>query len=294
MEICCSAGTGNGRVFLTSASTVKDFSFSRITRTLALLSFRRNSCCQVSECCSSQLSAPYHIWLTTKSSRVPTPRRSAEILAAVGTDDVVVEPATGISFRPSLLVPDSSIQLSFLGAGVREKQIAFLKVKVYAVAVYVEDGIRSFLASWHGKEAADLAKDDALYKVLAEAPFEKALEIVLARDVDGATFWGALDEALVPRLKAADNGVHGEAALADFGKVFQGRALKQGTRIILAWVQPSNLKIAIAASPCANPVTEATINSRVLLLALFDVFLGSSAVSKSAKASVADGIAVLV
>jgi hypothetical protein len=75
------------------------------------------------------------------------------------------------------------------------------------------------------------------------APFEKALEIVLARDVDGATFWGALDEALVPRLKAADNGVHGEAALADFGKVFQGRALKQGTRIILAWVQPSNLKV---------------------------------------------------
>jgi hypothetical protein len=43
-----------------------------------------------------------------------------------------------------------------------------LKVKVYAVAVYVEDGIQSFLASWHGKEAADLAKDDALYKVLAE------------------------------------------------------------------------------------------------------------------------------
>ncbi len=75
------------------------------------------------------------------------------------------------------------------------------------------------------------------------APFEKALEIVLARDVDGATFWGALDEALVPQLKAADNGVHGEAALADFGKVFQGRALKQGTRIILAWVQPSNLKV---------------------------------------------------
>ncbi len=39
------------------------------------------------------------------------------LAAAVGTDDVVVEPATGISFRPSLLVPDSSIQLSFLGAG---------------------------------------------------------------------------------------------------------------------------------------------------------------------------------
>ncbi|KAH9542054.1 hypothetical protein CY35_14G095400 [Sphagnum magellanicum] len=260
MEICCSAWTGKGRVLLTSASTAKDCSFNRVTRTLALLSFRRNSCCQLSECCSSQLSAPYHIRLTTKFSRVPTPRRSAEVLAA----------------------------------GVREKQIAFLKVKVYAVAVYVEDGIRSFLASWHGKEAADLAKDDALYKVLTEAPFEKALEIVLARDVDGATFWGALDEALVPRLKAADNGVHGEAALADFGKVFQGRALKQGTRIILAWVQPSNLKIAIAASLSANPVTEATINSRVLLFALFDVFLGSSAVSKSAKASVADGIAVLV
>lgn len=66
---------------------------------------------------------------------------------------------------------------------------------------------------------------------------------MLAREVDGATFWGALDEALVPRLKAASAGADGDAALAAFGKVFQGRSLKQGTVIILTWAQPSSLKV---------------------------------------------------
>lgn len=53
-------------------------------------------------------------------------------------------------------------------AGVRDKQIAFLKVKVYAVALYAEAGITTPLASWKGKKAAELANDDGMFKALAE------------------------------------------------------------------------------------------------------------------------------
>ena len=81
-------------------------------------------------------------------------------------------------------------------------------------------------------------------QLLAAAdPVEKALQIKLARDVDGATFWGALDEALVPRLKASGAGADGDAALAAFGNVFKNRSLKKGFVITLTWVQPSTLKV---------------------------------------------------
>lgn len=81
--------------------------------------------------------------------------------------------------------------------------------------------------------------------VAPAAPVEKALQIVLARDVDGATFWGALDEALVPRLKAEGAGADGDKALAALGDVFRSRSLKKGFVITLTWVQPTSLKVVI-------------------------------------------------
>lgn len=215
------------------------------------------------------------------------------VRAAVGADNVVTEPATSIKFALLLTVPDSSNTLTFLGAGVREKQIAFLKVKVYAVGVYAQPDVAASLASWKGKSAADLVKDEALFQELAQAPVEKALQIKLARDVDGATFWGALDEALVPRLTASGAGADGDAALAEFGNVFKNRSLQKGYVITLTWVQPSTLRIAVAESEAANLKTEASIESKALLSALYDVFLGTSAVSPSAKAAVAEGISKL-
>lgn len=75
------------------------------------------------------------------------------------------------------------------------------------------------------------------------APVQKVLQQVLVRDITGAQFWGALDESVRPRLKALGAGEAGNAALADLGKVFQNRALTQGTVINLIWVQPATLKV---------------------------------------------------
>lgn len=72
------------------------------------------------------------------------------------------------------------------------------------------------------------------------APVDKSIVIVLARDVEGAQFWGALNEALAPRLKAqgAD-----ESALTEFGSVLQSRPFKAKTGIYLTWRQPSSLQV---------------------------------------------------
>ena len=79
------------------------------------------------------------------------------------------------------------------------------------------------------------------------APVDKGIRIVLARDVDGATFWGALDEALAPKLKGGKEA--DKEALTAFGEVFRGRALTQGTSIYLTWVQPFKLQVVYTNNP---------------------------------------------
>lgn len=54
-------------------------------------------------------------------------------------------------------------------AGVRLKQIAFLKVQVYAVGIYAEIfDIAASFASFKGMSSDILVKDDVLFKKLAE------------------------------------------------------------------------------------------------------------------------------
>lgn len=81
------------------------------------------------------------------------------------------------------------------------------------------------------------------------APVTKSILITLARDIDGAQLWAALDEALVPRLKAAGAGRDGDTAVAAFARVFQGRPFKQGTTFLLNWSQPAMLEVSQALPP---------------------------------------------
>ena len=85
-----------------------------------------------------------------------------------------VEPATKISFD------DTSNSLTLLGTGVREKKIAILNVKVYAVAMYADKS----------KLTSDLLNGD----------FEKEILIQLNMKVEASDFFKALEEALIPRI----------------------------------------------------------------------------------------------
>ncbi|CAM6084544.1 unnamed protein product [Calypogeia fissa] len=221
----------------------------------------------------------------------PSTGQSSAARAAMGT--VTKEPVTGIEFPNTLTPPGASTELALVGAGVREKKIAFFKVKVYAVGFYIDASslVDTPLSSWKGKSGSELSKDEAFFKALMVAPVEKALRIVLARDVDGSQFWGALDEALAPRLKTA--GAAGQEALTKFGNVFKDLALKQGTSVLLTWSQPATMQVAVdGSSNSATP--DATIESAALLFSTFDVYLGKDTVSPSATADIANNFPSLL
>lgn len=199
------------------------------------------------------------------------------------------EPSTGIAFSSTLKAPGGgNTDLSFVGCGLREKKIAFIKVKIYVVGLYV-DASRlggSPLKSWKGKSGSDLTNDDAFFKALQEFPAEKAVKLVLARDMEGAEFWTrALEEPLGSRLKTA--GSSGQQALTSLGNVFKSRSLKQGSSIVFTWSQPATLHVAVAAPNATATAPDATINSAALLAALFDLFLGKDAAAPPLKASIA-------
>ncbi|MBA0728286.1 hypothetical protein Golax_001197 [Gossypium laxum] len=211
--------------------------------------------------------------------------------ASSGTADYTEEPATKVKFRTSLSVPDCSTSLSLLGTGYREKVFAIIGVKVYAAGLYVNPSILSKLDAWKGRSAAQIQDDMPLFKSFFEDPMEKSLQIVLVRDVDGKTFWDALDEAISPRIKAPTP--VDESALSTFRGIFQGRPLNKGTSIFLTWPHPSKMLVAVSSDGLPTS-TDATIESPNVGSALFDVFFGDAPVSPSLKTSVASGLATIL
>lgn len=67
---------------------------------------------------------------------------------------------------------------------------------------------------------------------------------MLVRDVDGKTFWDALDEAISPRIKQPS--AASESALSSFRRIFQGRSLNKGTFIFLTWVDSIKMLVSNA------------------------------------------------
>ena len=205
----------------------------------------------------------------------------------------VVEPATKVSFDDSL---DGG--LTCIGAGVREKKIAIINVKVYAVAMYADaESCKSELASG---------------KSLLTGEFDKALMIELVRDVDGKTFWEALDEAVTPRIKEIatnmatkedDEGnfmatvaeaaeVAEEAAMDgcdELRGLFAGQNLKKETRVCIKWCPTAGtLEVGIVGG--GNMLN---MKSMELAQALFDVYVGDAPISPNAFAAFQAGAAKL-
>ncbi|KVI10553.1 Chalcone isomerase [Cynara cardunculus var. scolymus] len=119
---------------------------------------------------------------------------------------------------------------------------------------------------------------------------EKSLQIVLVRDVDGKTFWDALDEAISPRIKSPQVD---ETALSTFRGIFQNRPLKKGTSIFLTWLHPSKMLVHLSAEGIPS-AADATIQSENVTISLFDVFFGRGPVSPSLKASVSNCLASIL
>ncbi|XWS10205.1 hypothetical protein CRYUN_Cryun39dG0055200 [Craigia yunnanensis] len=239
---------------------------------------------------SLSLSSPFSLQKNNVTETHFTSKASSSS-SSVGTADYTEEPATKVKFYTSLSLPGCSSSLSLLGTGYREKVFAIIGVKVYAAGLYVNQSILSTLDAWKGWSAVQIQDDLSMFKSIFEVPLEKSLQIVLVRDVDGKTFWDALDEAISPRIKAPTP--VDESALSIFRSIFQGRPLNKGTFIFLTWSDPSRMLVTVSSDGLPTSI-DATIESENVATALFDVFLGDASVSPSLKTSVASSLAAIL
>lgn len=190
----------------------------------------------------------------------------------------VREASTGVEFPLVRTFWEGEAQRS-MGASVRQKKIAFLGVKVYAVALYVEAeraakelGVRKRGGFFDDNRNEDYAL------ALVDGAFAKALEIQLVRKVEGAQFADAIAEALEPRMRLT-----GEMATLDkFKQFFDGRTLEKGTQIVLLWRVEGILEMTVRTAEDGTDYTRATPDLRIespgMCRALFEVYLGSNTV----------------
>ncbi|KAF3332626.1 fatty-acid-binding protein 3 isoform X1 [Carex littledalei] len=210
--------------------------------------------------------------------------------ASVGSVDSVAEPVTKVKFPKEMTVPGCSKSLILLGTGYREKVFAIIGVKVYAAGFFVDPFIKEHLSPFKGNTDKEISEDSSVFNSIYNA-CEKSLNIKLVRNVDGKTFWDALNDVITPRIEKLTG--TDKAALLVFRTTFMDRNLKEGTSIFLTWAEPSNLLISISADGLPSNV-DAKIESSNVNSALFDGFFGNSPVSPSLKASVVSGIQAIL
>ncbi|KAI4320689.1 hypothetical protein MLD38_034143 [Melastoma candidum] len=219
------------------------------------------------------------------------PLKCASSSASAGAQPYSEEPATGVKFATSVTLPGCSASLALQGTGCREKVFAIIGVKVYAAGLYMNPSIVPELVAWKGKSKDEIWDDKSFFDTILRAPLEKSLQIVLVRDVDGKTFWDALDEAISPRIATptpAD-----ESALKTFRGIFVGRPLKKGTFIFLTWLDSSRMLVSVSNDGLPTSI-DAELGSDNVASSLFDVFFGTSPVSPSLKTSVISCLASIL
>jgi hypothetical protein len=167
--------------------------------------------------------------------------------ASPAASPVVVEPKTGLSF------PTTSGGLSLLGVGVRTRSI--LKLKVYALGLYVADtALAGPLASHRrGTQAPPF------FRELVRGDFEKKLVLTLARDLSADQIRGTFRQ----HLPQADP-VLREQFASYFG------ASRAGQACVMHWVG-GRLETTVCG------VRQAPIESKAFADEVFAIWLGERA-----------------
>ncbi|KAK6946577.1 Chalcone isomerase [Dillenia turbinata] len=211
--------------------------------------------------------------------------------SSVEQAEYIEEAGTKVKFQKWINLPGLSSSLTLLGTGYREKVFAIIGVKVYAAGFYVNPSLANSLIDWKGRSAVEMEKDALFFKPIFEAPVEKSIQIVLVRDIDGKTFWDALNEAISTNLKNPTP--VDESALSTFRSIFQDRPLKKGTNVVLTWVNQHKMLVSVSSDGLPTSV-EATIESNKVNRALFIVYFGGKPISPALKGSVSKGLATIL
>jgi hypothetical protein len=167
--------------------------------------------------------------------------------SAAAAPPLVVEPKTGLSF------PASSGRMSLLGVGVRTRSI--LKLKVYALGLYVADTALAepLAAHKHRTQAAPF------FRELVHGDFEKQLVLTLARDLSREQIRGNFRR----HLPGADPAVREQ-----FVSYFD--ASRAGQVCVMHWVD-GRLETTVAG------VRKPPIASKAFADELFAIWLGDRA-----------------
>jgi hypothetical protein len=170
---------------------------------------------------------------------------AALLLAAPAPAELVREPKTGVTFAAS--VGD----LSLLGVGVRTK--TFLKVKVYAIGLYVADSALSGpLAIHKGKVGTS-----AFYSDLITGDFEKQIVLRPVRELSAEQIQGAFRS----HMPSADRGLL-DQFVSYFGRTGAGQ------ECVLHWAAGGILETTVAG------VVKPPIADRRFSQAVFAIWLG--------------------
>lgn len=170
----------------------------------------------------------------------------------------ITEPKSGVKFAAK------QGDMSLLGVGLRTK--TFLKVKVYAVGLYVADSALSGpLAAHKGKTSAP-----AFYKDLVSGDFEKQIVMKFVRDVTASQ----IQEAFRETLGGADAAKLNQF-LAFFGDT------KEGQEYVLTLKPGGTLETKVAGAD-KTPIADAKFAA-----AVFGIWLGDKPIQDDIKAGLA-------
>jgi len=213
--------------------------------------------------------------------RVPFASLTHALDSALGVGRT--EPRTGIDFTGEFCQKGKKSGCPKLtGVGLRAKNLAGFKVKVYAAGVYLDDKVAKDVLRKYSKVPSDkLEKDQSLFnKITSEKGMEKTVLLRFARTVDGEKIMSAFDERLKPALS-------GTAELEAFQGYFQGMKLEKGQALSFSAAHG-------VLTTNHNGKVLGSINSSKLCEVLFDAYLGADPVSHDLKKDVAAGVAQLL
>jgi hypothetical protein len=169
----------------------------------------------------------------------------------------LAEPRSGARF------PLASGGQSLLGLGLRVKKVAFVKVKVYVVGLYVPDAaLEGPLAAYRGRPASP-----ELFRDLVWGDFDKRLVLRFLRDLERDQIAGAMREALAGRSDAR--------LLDQFVSSFD--ELKQGEECELRWLPGGALEVSLAGR------RRPPIEGKDFAAAVFGIYLGERPLQEDIK-----------
>ncbi len=188
------------------------------------------------------------------------------------------EPETGHTYAAAITAYGGATGRAaqqLVGVGVRKKKVMGSAIKLYTVGLYVDSaGAKAALGSADGTAAA--------LERLMGASVAQTLRIVFeSRLINAQRLNESFDDALLKDMQAAGETDNFSKLKAGFGKI----DLKPGVQILISITEDG----IISVEEPGKGVT-ATVESRKLCQGILSVYLGPSAVSPEAKASMAAGL----